>query len=789
MRIIPAILLFGALPGAPGGPETTVRLTDRVLVPDCPRIGVHLGGDTNYGSPMLKQRVAENFEGSVYRFVTGLGSKAEGDRAVIGYPPDPVLTGWLKGARYTILSGPDAWRTGVLADVRPVEEQGRDGKTSRRLRYVLDQPFRPHPKENNLMVELDHRDRGAHPFLKKQRSWSKPDVPEVEERVCSSANGLVTGDNPPGSSGLAVFRVSGSGGRGHVMFQAVYESAMALEGTWRAAFWVKASAGSPEVTFGLTGYNGKFLPAPAPETVRPGGWQRVERDFTVESGAKIGILHLRLEVAGGDALIDDVELTIQGERNPTAFRDAFVDLLRELRPGVTRYLLNTSGMIESRLQPPLGQVAAGIGFPAARVDWGIHQYFELAEYLGFEPWYTLPGTLTREEVAQFMEYLAAPAEVGWGRVRARLGHPRPWTETLRRILLQFGNEVITFAARGYPGPDYWEGLIEAGKKSPHYGPNVVFIVDRQTGAKHVLENAPNADRLCMNSYMMYSFRKAMLEEHDTKEDLARYVAAVPFQMWLQEKYNLDDVALARELGKEVSIYEGGNFHTTFGDAPVETINDILTSQVGGLACTACILVPMKAHGIRAQNSFSLSQFSFSPGGAFGDIKGSVRLWGGVLERGEKGRRFRPRMLCLMAANRVMGGNLVETVHGGADPAFDVSATFTSKYGYIRSPRQDTVKGLKAVQSYGFAEGKRRGLVLLNLDPVRAQEVKVEFEGKAIGGAASTWLVSGPDPFADNEPEQEEPQVTMKEGSVRPFASGTVVTLPPCSLLSIGWEIE
>ncbi len=789
MRFFTTILLIEALAPEGAGQETAVRLTDRVLVPDCPRLGIHLSGDTDYGSPMLKQRVAENFEGSVYRFLTGLGSRVEGDRAVIGYHPDPVLAGWLKGARYTILSGPDAWRTGILNDIQPVGEQAMDGKTSRKLRYILDRPFRPHPKENNLMIELDHKDRGSNPFLKKPRSWSRADVPEVEARLCSAANGIAIGDTPPGSAGRAAFRVSGGGGRGHVMFQAVYESAMALEGTWRAAFWVKAAAGAPEVTFGLTGHDGKFLHAPAPHTLRPGGWRKVERDFTVGRGAKIGILHLRIEAAGGDVLIDDVELSILGDRNPTAFRDAFVDLMRELRPGVTRYLLNTSGTLESRIPSPLGQVAAGIGFPATKVDWGLHQYLELAEHVGFEPWYTLPGTLTREEVTQLMEYLGAPADNGWGRIRASLGHPRPWTETLRRILLQFGNEVITFAARGYPGPDYWHGLIETGKKSPHYRTNVVFIVDRQTGAEHVLENAPNADRLCMSSYMMYSFRREMLEEHDTREKLARYIASVPFQLWLQEPRNLEDLALAKRLGKEVSIYEGGNFHTTFGDAPVETINDILTSQVGGLACTACMLVPMKAHGIRAQNSFNLSQFGFSPGGAFGDIKGQVRLWGGVLERGEKGRRFRPRMLCLMAANRVMGGDLVETIHGGLDPSFDASGIFTSGYRYTKNPRHDAVKGLKALQSWGFAEGKRRGLVLMNLDPVREQTVRIEFDGEAAGGKASSWLVSGPEPFADNEPEREEPQVTMKEGVVDRFTSGTSVTLPPCSLLSLGWEIE
>ena len=37
------------------------------------------------------------------------------------------------------------------------------------------------------------------------------------------------------------------------------------------------------------------------------------------------------------------------------------------------------------------------------------------------------------EMAQFMEYLGAPADVGYGRRRAELGHPQPWTEVFDHI--------------------------------------------------------------------------------------------------------------------------------------------------------------------------------------------------------------------------------------------------------------------------------------------------------------------------------------------------------------------
>ena len=54
----------------------------------------------------------------------------------------------------------------------------------------------------------------------------------------------------------------------------------------------------------------------------------------------------------------------------------------------------------------------------SRDPYGLHEMYALCEHLGCDPWYCLPGTLTREEMEQFMEYLGAGAETGFGRRRA-----------------------------------------------------------------------------------------------------------------------------------------------------------------------------------------------------------------------------------------------------------------------------------------------------------------------------------------------------------------------------------
>jgi hypothetical protein len=770
---------------AANGPSgaTTVRLTDNVLVPDVSRLGVHMTGDNYYDSPMRKHRVEENFEGTVVRFVCRIN--IEDERTVIGhFSVDPLLLAKLPGATYMILSGPDAFRRGRIV----AAEEASPGEKRSPIRYVLDRPFRPHEKENGIMVQVDLRGQGFHPGWAKQRKWQDATVPEYFE--CSPSNVVVKVPAATDSAGRCSMKLAPpASGSSYIAFRMQFASVAPTHGRFHVRLKARQTASENQGTLllALAGPGAKVLEGYSSETIPTDQWQTIEKTFDVAEQDGPNLLYTVVLAEGGDILIDDVVAWREGDTNPTAYRDEFVELIRGLEPGVLRYLINNSGTLESRLPPPLGQYACGIGYTGSKEDFGMHEFLELCEHLECDPWYTLPGTLTREEMSQLMEYLAAPADTGYGQVRASLGHPQPWTETLKNIYLQFGNEVITFAGRGYPGPDYWQGLIAAAKASPHNRANITFIVDRQTGAGRVLGNAPNADRLCMNSYIMYALRQEFIEGR-SRDDVLRYVLSHPYQFWLHEPTWQKDIALANSFGKEISIYEGGNFHTTFGDAPVDLINDIVTSQAGGLAATLDMLVGLKAHGIRTQNSFNLSQFSFAPGGSFGDIQGRVRLWGGVIES-EDGRRYRPRMLQLMAANQVIGGDLVETTHSGEEPTFTVHGRFSNYYGGIKNPREATLPSLPVIDSYGFIEGKRRGLILMNLDPCRFHDVNIDFAGEAAERRAQMWMIAPESPWDDNEPEHEQPQVTLEESTLEDLVSGTSLRLAPAAFAAIEWNIK
>jgi hypothetical protein len=158
--------------------------------------------------------------------------------------------------------------------------------------------------------------------------------------------------------------------------------------------------------------------------------------------------------------------------------------------------------------------------------------------------------------------------------------------------------------------------------------------------------------------------------------------------------------------------------------------------------------------------------------------------------GSERQRYRPRFLALAAANRVMGGDLVETVHTGVDPKFSVTNRFGAGYGPSRNPVELTVADVARIHSYGFREGRRRGLVLVSNDPRSAQTVTIAFTGTVRGGKARVWWVDSKDIEDTNEIDwsPEGVAVTLAEREID-FRSGAEITLPPATLMSLEWEVE
>jgi hypothetical protein len=187
---------------------------------------------------------------------------------------------------------------------------------------------------------------------------------------------------------------------------------------------------------------------------------------------------------------------------------------------------------------------------------------------------------------------------------------------------------------------------------------------------------------------------------------------------------------------------------------------------------------LKENHVRDQCLFSLIQHHYNA-----QKVGPVRLWGTALSMRGGQRRYRPTFLACAAANRAIGGDLVETLHSGADPTFSATGVFRNRQG------PETVEDLPEISSYAFADGRRRGLILINLSTSAAHAVSVEFEGRTVRGTGKSWVLAADSIAANNEFEAGEPQVVMREGSLAQFQSGWEERLPPFSMRVLTWEVE
>ena len=783
-RILCASLLFsisGAMVRADDS-VTTIRLTDEVLVEDTMRLGINLGGDAYYsGAALVKKRARNNFEGTMYR-TCHFGPGSDTDGVSTWFTPRDPWRELIIGGKYTILSGPSKWSQGSVRNIG-TREYRHQGQTKSFDHFLLDRPLTV-SQENppiGIMIERDCTRDGQ--------------LRSLDGYWCAKQNEIAIGDVADDSFGCAALRLVGSNEKAHYRFATHYQRYGQTNGTWQVRFKAKVVDGAPELAIRPDRNWGK------PATLLPSGeWRTYAETIQVDSvpeptGAKDNPhLTFVFEATDGDVLIDDVEIWMEGDENPTAFRDDVVDMLRRYQPGVLRKLQMGGSTIENTIRPPLESFAYA-SQPGSRTGpyeshntdpYGLHEMYVLCEYLGCDPWYCLPGTINLDEMKAFMEYLGAPAHTGLGKLRAKLGHPQPWTEVFDRIHIEFGNEAWnnagSYQCGGYNGPDYWSDLMATGKESPYYTAGIIFHAAGQASYagrnEGIMGDCPNADCFSVAPYIIQRFSKdEVARYYNTQDKLFRWAFA-----WAIRRSTSPDGAmyqnaeLANTAGMELSIYEV-NHHVTHGDGPLEPRNELVTSIGGGLNVANNMLLMLKEHHLRTQCLFSLVQHRYNAHNV-----GEVRLWGTALCMRKGRERYRPTFLACATANRVIGGDLIATHHEGANPTF-------SSRGVFSSQDVETIEDIPVIWSYAFQDGDRRGLILINLDTSQIRRVSIEFDGQVKGNLAHAWLMTAEKITDSNEFEERSPNVTVGEASMPGYKRGHELSLRPHSLTAMTWTVQ
>jgi alpha-L-arabinofuranosidase len=761
---------------------TTIRLTDEVLVHDTMRWGINLGGDAYYsGGALVKKRARANFEGTMYRTCHfGPGSDVEG--VSTWFRPREPWREVIIGGQFTILSGPSKWTQGTVRDIgsRQYRHQGQMKSFDH---FLLDRPLTV-SEENPRIGIMIQRDRTHDGQLR-----------SLDGYWCSKQNEISIGDVAADSFGCAALKLVGAKEKAHYRFATHYQRYGQTNGIWRVRFKARAVGGRPKLAIRPDRNWGE------PVVLQPGGaWEVYEEALNVDSvpeptGAEDNPhLTFTFESTAGNLLIDDVEIWLEGDKNPTAFRDDVIATLKRYQPGVLRKLQMGGSTIENTIRPPLqsfayaSQPGSGTGPYESHITdpYGLHEMYELCEYIGCDPWYCLPGTITREEMRAFLEYIGAPADTGLGQLRAALGHPQPWTEVFERIHVEFGNEAWnnagSYQCGGYNGPDYWNDLIATGKQSPHCTSGVVFHAAGQASYagrnEGIMADCPIADRFSVAPYIIQKFSKdEVTRYYNTPDKLFRWAFAWPIRRSTSPDGAMyQNAELAKAVGMELSIYEV-NHHITHGDGPLEARNELVTSIGGGLNVANNMLLMLKDHHLRTQCLFSLIQHGYNAHGI-----GEVRLWGTALCMREGHERYRPTFLACATANRVIGGDLVATRHEGANPTFSAEGVFSAQDA-------EMMKDIPTIWSYAFQDGNRRGLILINLDTARARRVSVAFDGRVADGQAQGWLLASEKISDSNEFEEPAPKVAVREATLDGFASGYTLPLNPHSLTALTWIVQ
>ncbi|AMW09421.1 alpha-N-arabinofuranosidase [Streptomyces qaidamensis] len=251
-------------------------------------------------------------------------------------------------------------------------------------------------------------------------------------------------------------------GAGSSVTNAGYNTGIRVDKGKRYDFsvWARAASGAT-LTVSLKDTAGTL--ATARQVAVKGGWAKYEATFTATRTSNRG----RLAVASSDAAaLDEVSLFPRDtyKNQPNGLRKDLAEKIAALKPGFVRFpggcLVNTGSMEDyseaSNWQRkrsyqwkdtigPVEQRATNANFWGYNQSYGLgyYEYFRFSEDVGAMPLPVVPALVTGcgqnkatddeallkrhiQDTLDLIEFANGPATSTWGKVRARMGHPKPF---------------------------------------------------------------------------------------------------------------------------------------------------------------------------------------------------------------------------------------------------------------------------------------------------------------------------------------------------------------------------
>ena len=751
---------------ASGQTATNIQVTSAIQQSSVKRLGINLGDQTYWDSGQLMKNLVflnPGFEAMKYRSIM-ICASVTANSCTDDNQYSPMPTGYWNGATYSVLSGKSVGVSGTV--VSSTKNPSSCSGCGQIIQF---------DKSVNAAV-------GDY-FVMTQTFTGGGDTNWWDN---VSGGGTITSEttdlspNTPGKQALLI-SASGSGKSASVAQYFDNENGLSfiqMNGAFEVTFRAKGVGGSNQLNVNVARLMPSGIVNYLSQTVTlTNAWQDYTLTFTAnETGSASGTAQLVFSASGSSVELDDVSLnqTNSSASNPTVFRDDVVNALKELNPGTLRMMAAGAALgsdIPNQLQVPFARYREGFdtgSTTAGSIAYGIHEFLQLCQTIGADPWITIPTATTTTEMSDFIQYLTGTGSDQWSALRISRGQSAPWTTVFNKIHIEFGNETWNGSFRGesmnYNAyPQLANKIFGAARQTSGYTASKFDLVLDGMAASPgyngvLLASSTQHDSIDIAPYLLYS------ANNEAQSTMFGALLAEPevFNSAGGEVYQNMVTAKAAPTSTYVNVYET-NLGTMTGGITEAQLNQLAPSIGGGLAHTDHMLQMMR-NGVQYQNAFSLPQFNYRR--SDGSL---VRLWGTVVDMGTTNRR-RPQFLTQALANSVIGGNMLQTVQTGANPTWNQPM----------SSDNVVLNGAHYIQSFAFQNGSTVGTIVFNLNQTAA--VPVTFSGpNAPTGTVQVSQVTSAN-ITDNNETADTVQTTTK--TLSGFNPATGLSLPPFSMTVI-----
>ncbi len=421
---------------------------------------------------------------------------------------------------------------------------------------------------------------------------------------------------------------------------------------------------------------------------------------------------------------------------------------------------------------------------------GLKTQLELCEKSGADPYLMTFILPTDEEINHLAEYLGAPADVGYGKLRAQHGHPKPWTEVFDTIYVECANEMWNgiFVPQAFPGDPELCGklasrLFKQLKDSPHntrknikgiapgWAHSLYKNKDKATGAYtggghwtyRCIKKCPEMDAVATAPSGYIGGWDGMTPIGQKDDDLFQSNLLYPAQVF---EPKLDDItAMRAEIREtqhrefEMIKYEAGPGYSLPNPAkPFSEEEEIVGKSLAlGIATLDNFLFVMANNG-------NANYFMFTRGNNWSSHSMNMdphTTW-----------------LALALRNVHCRGELLDVKEGELARVDipEVQSIGLNNKGDRNKNILPAVKGCPLTRVYAFRDGKRHSFLALNRSFTEPQTITLELPYTP-ESAYTEYLLAHADPRITNRDKR---NVSIQETAKKGFSRTFTFTLPPAS---------